>query len=693
MRPFLILVLVVAAWSIRNNEQVMDSDGYKDLPQKGQPCAAKPCRERGRWSSKCCAEGLVCDRETFTCKVAIGQPCRGKTFYTECAGKYTYDRDLACVKDESKNYRCCIITGNRYTQFMTKNHQKYHQTYGRGRGANCCSGNSTEVMRFDYREGTDVPTQICTGKHSRDFGHLWLHLSGPVRRPEMMLTIIFENSASVSLNSVYYEIESIQLFDKFKRSPAQDLLYVNLLTTICIARICRHTTAPAQGTSPSPPDTTPYPEPPIPEAWKQTDVHWDANGSGGQKLYKCIQPSAWSRNRQLAGPPTFQVFPWLLAYYGASDYPLPIKRKYTSLVTTRSIAKSVCLTHLIQQIREQRIDLDATAEALHRTAGNTPPSKTTEARALMQPLMDIILTAIRDHAPAPKRSGIPETRALGQPLSSLQQASVSCDSVEGPRGGAAQAYQRVTRRDALRISDDSKEFAEAKRISVSGHRQGCTTQTAPAEAVIGGVVKDVAAPKDLVHDETFSAGPCGDVNAGYSGEITTKCFLGQLVFDGNSCQPKPCEDELRDINVEGFSVTIRLAGSNLGSTSPAPSGYQGTGNCSQLDENLLGQFTIGCSASVYNLDLSSCSLKSCEPPTSATAGLGSGSQARRAMYSVQKPSTRFMLTEDNQKLGLVDSFLDLVFSCLEVSEHLGPEVSCESLRCWSCKHSCASESL
>lgn len=35
------------------------------------------------------------------------------------------------------------------------------------------------------------------------------------------------------MNSVYYEIESIQLFDKFKRSPAQDLLYVNLLTTIC----------------------------------------------------------------------------------------------------------------------------------------------------------------------------------------------------------------------------------------------------------------------------------------------------------------------------------------------------------------------------------------------------------------------------------------------------------------------------
>ncbi|CAK9063856.1 unnamed protein product [Durusdinium trenchii] len=46
--------------------------------------------------------------------------------------------------------------------------------------------------------------------------------------------------------------------------------------------------------------------------------------------------------------------------------------------------------------------------------------------------------------------------------------------------------------------------------------------------------------QDLVHDETLT-GPCGEVNAGYSGEVTTKCLLGQLVFDGNSCQPKPCK--------------------------------------------------------------------------------------------------------------------------------------------------------
>ena len=122
-----------------------------------------------------------------------------------------------------------------------------------------------------------------------------------------------------------------------------------------------------------------------------------------EALYKRIQPSAWSRNRQLAGLPTFQVFPWLLAYYGTSDYAASSlsNGKFTSLAPTRSIAESVFLTHLIQQIREQRIDLDATAEALRRTAGNVPPAKTTEAKAFMQPLMDILLAALREHAPAP----------------------------------------------------------------------------------------------------------------------------------------------------------------------------------------------------------------------------------------------------------------------------------------------------
>ena len=114
-------------------------------------------------------------------------------------------------------------------------------------------------------------------------------------------------------------------------------------------------------------------------------------------------PTAWSRNRNLAGLPTFQVFPWLLAFHGTSDYTARAlsNGKYTSLVPTRSIAESVFLTHLIQQVREQHLDLDATADALHRAAGKAPPSKTSDARAFTQPLIDVILATIHQHAPAP----------------------------------------------------------------------------------------------------------------------------------------------------------------------------------------------------------------------------------------------------------------------------------------------------
>ena len=152
----------------------------------------------------------------------------------------------------------------------------------------------------------------------------------------------------------------------------------------------------------TPPDI-PFPEPPVPSTWKQTEERSDANTSGGQQFYKRVQPTAWSRNRQLAGLPTFQLFPWLLAFHGPSDYTARSlsNNKYTSLVPTRSIAESVFLTHLIQQIREQNTDLDATADALHRSEGRTPPSKTTDARAFMQPLMDVTLATTRHHAPAP----------------------------------------------------------------------------------------------------------------------------------------------------------------------------------------------------------------------------------------------------------------------------------------------------
>lgn len=209
-------------------------------------------------------------------------------------------------------------------------------------------------------------------------------------------------------------------------------------------------------------------------------------------------------------------------------------------------------------------------------------------------------------------SGIQETRAVGKQLSSLESATLTCASVVPGHDGD----MTVTCNGGVLVPDVSQCAP-----------QGCSTSTPAVEAVVGGASLEVTAPKDLNHNEVFMAEYCANVSSGYAGEIKVTCFLGALVVDGASCTALPCQDELRDISVGGFSMTVRLAGDNLGSESPAPSGFQATGTCSQLDANLLGSFTVGCTASVYSLDLTGCILKSCDPPISASAGLGSNTQS------------------------------------------------------------------
>jgi len=211
-------------------------------------------------------------------------------------------------------------------------------------------------------------------------------------------------------------------------------------------------------------------------------------------------------------------------------------------------------------------------------------------------------------------TGITETRAVGKQLGSLESTNFTCNSVvEGHDGTMV-----VTCNAGVLVPDTS--LCTPK---------GCSPGSTPSvEVVIGGASLVVAAPKDMVHNEVYHPDSCANVSSGYEGEVKVTCFLGALVYDGTSCSPLPCQDEVRDISVGGFDLTVRLNGTKLGTTSPAPSGFQVSGlSCSQLDENLLGTFIVGCTASVYSLDLTSCVLKSCEPPISATAGLGTDTQS------------------------------------------------------------------
>ena len=74
--------------------------------------------------------------------------------------------------------------------------------------------------------------------------------------------------------------------------------------------------------------------------------------------------------------------------------------KFCGLIPTRSVAESVFTTHLLQEIRDKRLDLDAIAEAMHTKAGATIPNKTTQARAFHSPLITLLTDQLQAHAPA-----------------------------------------------------------------------------------------------------------------------------------------------------------------------------------------------------------------------------------------------------------------------------------------------------
>ena len=160
----------------------------------------------------------------------------------------------------------------------------------------------------------------------------------------------------------------------------------------------RGTTAPAP-----PPPHIPSPTPPVPDSWNPTEQHCDSNTLHGHQLHRTIQPTQWSRKAGVAGLPTFEVFPWQLAYHGTSEFTARTlsNGKFTGFIATRSIAESVFVTLFLQQLRENRLDLDGIAEALHTQQSTDVPNKTTHARAFHAPLIKLLIDQLQTHSPAP----------------------------------------------------------------------------------------------------------------------------------------------------------------------------------------------------------------------------------------------------------------------------------------------------
>ena len=94
--------------------------------------------------------------------------------------------------------------------------------------------------------------------------------------------------------------------------------------------------------------------------------------------------------------------------------------KYCGLIPTRSVAESVFITHLLQDLQVKRLNLDATAEALHRAQGREIPNKTTQARAYHAPLAQLVTHQIEAHAPAAEGSALRALKAKSDDLERAQ---------------------------------------------------------------------------------------------------------------------------------------------------------------------------------------------------------------------------------------------------------------------------------
>ena len=151
------------------------------------------------------------------------------------------------------------------------------------------------------------------------------------------------------------------------------------------------------------PHQVPHPEVPLPTSWNPTSTHFDDNVVYGHRFHRVIQPTAWSRKRGLAGTNPLTVPIGLLTRHGASEFALRAlsEGRFLGVVTTRSIPESVFLSQLVKALRDSGIDIDATAESLHRRRDPNAviPSKVDSPAEFMQPLIQDLVEHLRTFAP------------------------------------------------------------------------------------------------------------------------------------------------------------------------------------------------------------------------------------------------------------------------------------------------------
>ena len=140
---------------------------------------------------------------------------------------------------------------------------------------------------------------------------------------------------------------------------------------------------------------------PVPSDFQADEEFLDNREKYGYKLHRKVQPTNWSRKRQLAGRPVEDISIVDITKNGWEEHALRVlsQGSFVTPVWARSTSEAVFAAGLFKKIREKKYNIDAIAERIWADSNTPPPSKHEHAIDFMTPLVDKIMSLLDELHP------------------------------------------------------------------------------------------------------------------------------------------------------------------------------------------------------------------------------------------------------------------------------------------------------
>ena len=142
---------------------------------------------------------------------------------------------------------------------------------------------------------------------------------------------------------------------------------------------------------------------PLPNSWSTTNECYDGNVVHGLTFRKHIEATQWSRKKGVAGKDPLNIPVQEFLLHGVSDWRLRALShgKFFSIVPVASVAEAVFMAQVLKVVRERKVDIDAVATHVFQKDNPAAPipNKNTDAPALFQPLINMIVQMLQDNTP------------------------------------------------------------------------------------------------------------------------------------------------------------------------------------------------------------------------------------------------------------------------------------------------------